>query len=83
MLGTLDKQNKIRIFYEYGFLASIMIILSIILVSFWSYYLLSLNDFITFSYSIYFESLAIVSILFILLLAWIYIFFTKNNNKII
>ena len=85
MLGTLDKQNKNRIFYEYLFLASLMLIISIIMVSLGSYYLLSLNDFIDFSNIIYLESLTALLFIFFILLLWIYIFLTwksKNNSNL-
>lgn len=85
MLGTLDKQNKNRIFYEYLFLATLMFIISITIVSFWSYYLLSLNDFIDFSNIVYIESLSALFFMFLCLLLWIYLFLTwksKNNRNL-
>lgn len=81
MLGTLDKQNRNRIFYEYLFLAILMFIFAIILVSFWSYYLLSLNDLIEFWFDVYFQSLVLIFIVFILLLLGIYLFLTTKNKN--
>jgi predicted lysophospholipase L1 biosynthesis ABC-type transport system permease subunit len=81
MLWTLEKENKKRIFYEYVFLSSIMLVISILIVTAWSYYLLSLNDFITFTWNIYFESLVWLFVLYWILLGWIYIFFTNSKSK--
>jgi predicted lysophospholipase L1 biosynthesis ABC-type transport system permease subunit len=81
MLGTLNSENKKRIFYEYLFLSLLMLIASIVIVTVWSYYLLSLNDFITFSWMVYWESLLLLLWLFIILVSGIYIFFTTNNSK--
>lgn len=81
MLWTLNKENKIRIFYEYAFLSILMLITSGTIVSLGSYYVLSLNDFITFSWKVYVESLGLLFWLFCALLIGIYIFFTKNNSK--
>lgn len=81
MLWTLNSENKKRIFYEYLFLSLLMLMASIFIVSIWSYYLLSLNDFITFSWIVYWESLLLLLGLFIILVSGIYIFFTTNNSK--
>jgi putative ABC transport system permease protein len=81
MLWTLNKQNKNRIFYEYLFLATIMLIISIIIVTISSYYLLWLNDFINFSTSVYLQSLITILLIFVSILLGIYIFLTGKTKS--
>lgn len=68
VIWTTNKQNKKRVFYEYSFLSTIMLVLSIIVSSASSYIILYQNNFIGFSFMIYFISLSSLILIYFIIL---------------
>jgi len=80
ILWANNKFIKINNLFEYYYLQSIAFVFSIIISSSLSYYILSLSDFIEYSWSSYLLSLLILIIIFVLLL-FVIKFLMKNVNK--
>ncbi len=72
LLGSNHLKNRIKNFSSYAIIATLMLILTISIISPLFYYLLSLNSFINFSNTIYFQSLLILIIAYIILLGWLW-----------
>lgn len=73
-IWTTTKQNKLRMFFEYFYLWTLMFIVSVLIISSVSYYILSKNDFISFWTEIYFISLWAVFVTYIIILFWMWFF---------
>lgn len=76
-LWTNKKQNNIRIIFEYFYLATINFILSIIVVSIFSYYFFINNNFISLDIWIYLFSIFITFIIYISFILLVIIFWRE------
>ncbi len=68
LIWFTHKQNKIKSFFEYWFLATIMLIFSILLISFLAYYILSKNSFLSFDMLVYIQSIALILWVYLLIM---------------
>ncbi len=65
LIWFTHQQNKIKNFCEYWYLATLMLVFSILIISFLVYYILSKNSFLSFDLVVYFQS--------IWLIIWVYL----------
>lgn len=72
LLWSSNFKNRIKNFSTYAITATLMLVLSILIISPLFYYILSLNTFINFSWSVYYSSLAIIFTSYIVLLTWLW-----------
>ncbi len=78
LLGSTQKQNHKREFFEYFYLGIFMFILAILIATVSIIYFLWINDFIIFDWNIWSKYIIIFIILFLILMAWIWKFIQKK-----
>lgn len=78
LLGSTQKQNHKREFFEYFYLGIFMFIFAILIATVSIIYFLWINDFIIFDWNIWSKYIIIFIILFLILMAWIWKFIQKK-----
>lgn len=78
LLGSTNKQNQKREFFEYFLLGVLMFVLAILIATASIKYFLWINDFIIFDWNIWLKYIFIFIIIFLILMAWIWKFIQKK-----